>query len=186
MPELIARTALQDEAALQLGGLELSVLTSGPLTGIALYPGAAAGSDPLLAGLGLPFPSPGKFRESNGVTLAWSGRDEALLIGAEPPAGLEDQAAVTAQSGGLAGLALRGQAAAGALARLVALDLRPSAFPPGSAARTGLNHIPALILARDEGYDIFVFRSMARSAWNELSEVMQHLAARQPAPLPGR
>lgn len=186
MPELIAKTALQDQAPLHLGGLELTALTLGPLTGISLYHGRDAGVDQALSGLGLGFPAPGTFTESAGVTLAWNGRDQALLIGAPPPEGLEDLAAVTAQSGGSAGLSLRGDGAAGALARLVSIDLRPAAFPPGSVARTGLNHIPALILAREGGYDILVFRSMARSAWDELAEVMQHLAARQPAKLPLR
>lgn len=169
MPELIATHPLQGHAPRSGGGATLAVLDPGPIWSVALYPGSAGGG----------LPSPGTWAAADGGRIAWTGVDQVLVFGPLPErlaAGRDT--AVTDQSDGWAGLALAGPGAVAALARLVGIDLRPAAFPPGSAARTGLNHVPSLILRHDEGFDIFVPPSMAGTAWDELAEVLGHLEAR--------
>ena len=56
------------------------------------------------------------------------------------------------------------------MARMVALDLRPAAFPDGAVASTGLHHVGVTILARGGGFDIFVLRSFGLAIWETLIE----------------
>jgi sarcosine oxidase subunit gamma len=88
-------------------------------------------------------------------------------------------AALTDQTDGWSALAVSGAAAVDVLARLVPVDLRLAACPVGSALRSGLNHMNAVILRTgDHAFDVMVFRSMARTAWHELETTMSMVAAR--------
>ena len=80
---------------------------------------------------------------------------------------------------GWAALGLSGPAAVDALARLVPLDLREQAFPPGQVCRAALGHL-SMILTRSgpQAFEILVFRSMARTAWHELGDALERVAAR--------
>lgn len=178
MAELIAKAALEGQGSVARAGLVLSALPPEPIWSIAPFQGADL--TPALAPLGLAFPAPGQISTADGLQLVWTGRDQAFLFGGQPPEGLE--AAVTDQTGAWAGISLAGEGGEAALARLVTPDLRLPAFPVGHVLRTALNHIPAIILRHDRSeFHIRVFRSMARSAWTELVEVLDHLAARQAA-----
>ena len=64
------------------------------------------------------------------------------------------------------------------LARLVPIDLDPAAFPPGSAARSMLGHVPLLLVNGDDGFELLVPRSYARTAVEELATAMRGVAAR--------
>ncbi len=176
MPELIAKPAL-DHGPVTQAGVTLAAIDPGPITSVALFPKGAKAVAKGLKPLGLSFPEPGCFTEKGDARLIWTGREQAFLTGVAAPA-LEG-AALTDQSDGWAAFRLSGPQAVDALARLVALDLRESAFPVGRAARAGLNHM-ALILLRTgpQEFELMVFRSMARSAWHELTEVLDHLQAR--------
>lgn len=176
MPDLIAKPAVE-HAPVTRGGATLSVIEPGPIASIALYPDGAKAADKGLKTLGLTFPEPGSFVEKAGVRLVWTGRDQAFLMGVAAPA--LAGAAVTDQSDGWAGFRLSGPGAEAALARLVALDLRLAAFPVGRAARAGLNHMSMVLLrAGEDTFELYVFRSMARTAWHELAEVLDRLEAR--------
>lgn len=52
------------------------------------------------------------------------------------------------------------------------LDLAPAAFPPGSCASTLVSHYQCLLHRLPDGatFDIYVARSLARSAWEWLCE----------------
>jgi sarcosine oxidase subunit gamma len=179
VPELIAKSALEGRS-LTLAGLTLAEGDPGPITSIAVFPGQAKAVAKGLKTLGLTFPAPNSFTEKKGARVVWTGRDQAFLMGVEPPA-LEG-AAVTDQSDGWAMLSLSGGAAVDLLARLVPLDLRLSACPIGSAARSGLNHMNAVILRTgDYAFELLVFRSMARTAWHELEATISMVAARSGA-----
>ena len=176
MPELIAKMAL-DHAPVTKAGVTLAVLDAGPITSVAMLPGGAKALAKGLKTLGLGFPEPNRWAAKGAARIVWTGRDQAFLMGV--PAPVLDGAAVTDQTDGWAGLSLAGPGAVDALARLVAIDLRASTFPTGQAARVGLNHMSMILLRTgDEAFEIFVFRSMVRTAWNELAEVLDHLAAR--------
>ncbi len=113
-----------------------------PIWSIAPYRGkTAAVSDALNTAHGLSFPAPGTLHEGKGVRIAWSGLDQAFLMGAEPAQGLSVDAAVSDQSDGWAHLILEGSAARAVLARLVPINFAPDACPPGSARRTLLGHM---------------------------------------------
>jgi heterotetrameric sarcosine oxidase gamma subunit len=180
VPELIAKGPFDGVEPLVMAGLTLAPVEDGPIWSIALLPGGAKAAAKALKPLGLAFPGPGGISEKAGLRLVWTGRDQAFLFG-DLPAGLEGAAVVTDQSGGWAGVTLTGPGAARALGRLVAVDVRLAAFPVGGVVRTGLNHMSAVILRTGEdAFEIRVFRSMARTCWHELAEVLRHLGARAP------
>lgn len=151
-----------------------------PIWSIAPYRGqAAALSAALTAAHGLPFPAPGALLSKEGACIAWSGLDQAFLIGVAADPALASHAALTDQSDAWVRLILSGPMARDVLARLVPIDLSPSACPPGSARRTLLGHMPALILQRSgDDFEILLFRSMAGTAVAELAGVMKMVAAR--------
>lgn len=176
MPELIAKSALEGRS-LNLGGVSLAEVDVGPITSVAVLPGGAKAVARGLKALGLAMPEPNTFVEKKGLRIVWTGREQAFLIGAEPT--VLEGAAVTDQSDGWAVLSLSGPAAADVLARLVPMDLRLSACPVGTALRSQLNHMNAVILRTgDYAFEIMVFRSMARTAWHELETATHMVAAR--------
>ena len=176
MPELIAKSALEGRS-LNLGGVSLAEVDVGPITSVAVLPGGAKAVARGLKALGLAMPEPSTFVEKKGLRIVWTGREQAFLIGAESP--VLEGAAVTDQSDGWAVLSLSGPAAADVLARLVPMDLRLSACPVGTALRSQLNHMNAVILRTgDYAFEIMVFRSMARTAWHELETATHMVAAR--------
>lgn len=179
MPELIAKTALAGPVPLRLAGTELSEAAIVPITSIAPYPGREAQVNAALEPLGLRFPAPNQQIAADDLRLVWTGREQAFLVGAEAPAALAEHAALTDQSDGWARLVLAGPAAADALARLAPIDLRKSAFPEGTVARTSIGHMQ-MILTRTgaQMFEIMVFRSMARTAWHEIGDALEHLQAR--------
>jgi heterotetrameric sarcosine oxidase gamma subunit len=160
-------------------GFRLEASAVGPIASVAAYPGRIPQADAALRDIGLGFPKPGRVIGQGAARAVWAGRATAFLMGVAPPAELAENAAVTDQSDGWAGLRLTGSAAEAVLARLVPLDLRPAAFARGSSARTLLNHMPCLILREAEtAFELFVFRSMAGTAVHELAEAMRGVAAR--------
>jgi heterotetrameric sarcosine oxidase gamma subunit len=176
VPELIAKSALEGRS-LTLGGVTLAELDVGPITGLAVYPGAAKVVAKGLKTLGLAMPAPNSFAEKKGARIVWTGREQAFLIGADCP--VQEGAAVTDQSDGWAVLGLTGAAAVDVLARLVPMDLRLAACPVGTALRTQVNHMNAILLRTgDYGFEIMVFRSMARTAWHEIETALHMVAAR--------
>lgn len=175
---LIAKTALQDRPPLTLAGTTLAEVDLGAVHSIAVFPGQDAAVAKALRVVGLAFPDPNRFVTTGAAQLVWTGRDQAFLIGAEPPE-FEGAAAVTDQSGGWAGLRLTGPAGPEALMRYVAMDLSAGAFPVGTAARTALYHMQMVLLREAEDrLLLLVFRSMARTAWHEIEVAMRALHAR--------
>ena len=182
MPELIAKQAWAGQAAVTKAGLTLAPLADRPIWSVALFPGGAGAAAKALKAVGLTFPAPNTWDAADDVRLVWTGRDQAFLMGAEPPAGLAGAAALTDQSGGWAGVSLTGPGLAEALARLVPVDLRLSVFPQGAAIRAPVNHMSAVILRTGpDAVEIWVFRSMARTLWHELAEVLDRHEARATA-----
>jgi heterotetrameric sarcosine oxidase gamma subunit len=176
VPELIAKSALAGQS-LTLGGVTLAEVAVGPITSLAIFPGGAKAVAKALKGLGLAFPDPNRFIEKKGARIVWTGRDQAFLTGADCPA--LDAAAVTDQSDGWAVIGVSGPGAVDVLARLVPVDLRLAACPVGTALRSQLNHLNAVILRTgDYAFEIMVFRSMARTTWHELETTTHMVAAR--------
>ena len=129
------------------------------------------------AALACGWPEPGRWIEGDGLRAVWSGRDAAMVVGARPE-GLEGRAAVTEQTDAWVVVRLEGSGAGDVLARLVPVDLRERAFPEGSVARTLLGHASVLILRGGGAFEIWAFRSMARTLAHELGRAMRGVAAR--------
>jgi len=167
VPELIATRALQDCQPASGGGASLRAIAPVPIWSVALFPGAQWAA----------LPAPGRWASLGEGRIVWTGFEQAFIFGTLPDH--LPEAAITDQSDGWEGFGLAGPGAVAALARLVGIDLRAGAFGPGSVARTGLNHVPALILrTADEDFEIFVPRSMALTALEELTAVLARLQAR--------
>ncbi|HEV2286622.1 MAG TPA: hypothetical protein VGR80_11320, partial [Steroidobacteraceae bacterium] len=79
-------------------------------------------------------------------------------------------AAVVDLSGALAAFLLAGPAVPGMLARGCRLDLRPAAFPTGSAAATIMVQVPATLAALSAGVLILTPATTARHLYEWLLE----------------
>lgn len=174
MTELVATSPFAGLALPRAAGAAtLAALPELPRFSVATFAGV-----PPIAGL----PDPGASADRDGVRLLWAGLDLWLAEGAGAAAfaatATRAGAAVTDQSDAWAGLALAGDATADVLARLVPIDAAPAAFAPGATARTLLRHIPCLLAAVPGGVEIRIPRSYAATAFHELAEAMDSVAAR--------
>jgi sarcosine oxidase subunit gamma len=171
--DLIAKTPLWGQEPLALAGMVLAEADPGPLTSVAPFVGQEKALAAALKPMGLAFPAPNKVVSKGAARLVWTGRDQAFLIGVAPgdlPAALIDQ------SDGWAALSLTGAGAVDVLARLVPLDLRSMAV--GDCARSSLGHMSMILIRLAEGFELLVFRSMAKTAWHEVETAMRMQAAR--------
>jgi len=177
---LIAKAPLEGVAPVEAGETRISASDLGRVTWVAPLAGKTrAVSAALKAALGVNFPGPNKAVAKGAARILWSGREQALLIGAPPPEALAGIAALTDQSDGLAALRIEGPLAEAALARLVPLDLGAGAFGRGATARTMLGHMTCSVTRLGaQGYEVLVFRSMARTALHELTRALKAVAAR--------
>ncbi|MFN3938286.1 MAG: sarcosine oxidase subunit gamma [Gemmobacter sp.] len=181
MAELLATSPFIDLGLpTDRGPVRLEPASVAGLWSIAPFPGRIEEVTKALEPLGLRFPGPGESLRMADVTIFWSGREQAFLTGTTPP-DFAGAAAVTDQSDGWAALRLSGPGAVDVLARLVPVDLRPAAAPPGLALRSQLNHMPLALLVEEGGFLLLVFRSMAATAVHELAEAMRSVAARAAA-----
>lgn len=179
MAKLIAKSASEDLLPISVGSLTLRDATPDRMTAIAPWPGAGTAAAKLLKTAGFDWPSNDRAVQGQGGVCIWSGRDQAFLTGVAPPDGLAAHAALTDISDGWTALCLSGPDAVSVLARLVAIDLSPRAFPQGATARTGLGHMMVLIHHGALGdYMIFIFRSMTAFAVHEIEVAMKAVVAR--------
>ena len=162
-----------------LGSVTLSEVDVGRLTSLSPFGDASDLSTALEDAHGCAWPKPNRSTGKDGGRCIWFGRDEALLIGPEPDAGLARIAAVVDQSDAWAVVSLEGAGAVEVLARLVPVDLRDTAFKRGHTARTQLMHMNAAItkLGKDH-FLIMVFRSMAGTLVHDLKGAMAAVASR--------
>lgn len=174
MADLIAKTPLLGQEPVVWGGVTLAEVDYlGRVTSVAPF----AGQDKALAAALKPlvFPAPNSVCANGAARLVWTGRGQAFLIGAVP-GDWGAFAALTDQSDGWACLSLTGAGAVDVLARLVPLDLR--GMVPGACARSSLGHMAVILIKVADGFEMLVFRSMARTAWHELEVAMKMCAAR--------
>ncbi len=184
MPDLTltARSPLAGAAALAetWPGFALSEVTDLALASLATRRGRetelrARGK----ARFGLEPPAPGRTASGDGMTFLWTGHEQWFVEAPESAlGGLEallqeafgDTAAVTDQSDAWANLRLEGAATRAVLEKLCPLDLHPGSFPPGSTARTTLEHLSAIVTLRDDrgSFSILTPRSSAASFLHHL------------------
>lgn len=168
-----------------LGGAEISIGANRitergdhVLVSIAIPQGGdAALTKALQSSFGLAMPDPGRSTTSGDMRLIWTAPDQMLLAfpretpDAEPhvKAAIGDTGYTTDQTGGWVILDISGPETMAALERLCPLDLAGSVFPEGSAARTVMEHMGAIILRL--GPDRFLLLSASSSAASFLHAV---------------
>lgn len=179
MTDLKASSPCEGLLPVSAGQCTLSEVRPGAITSLAPRKDAEkTASAALKKAHGMAFPGPGRMTGRAGARACWSGRGQALLVGPQPAAGLSRDMALSDQSDAWAVLRLDGADAEAVLARLTPLDLRESRFRRGSAARTELFHMAALITRVGiTTFDIMVFRSMAATAVHDVGTAMRSVAA---------
>ncbi len=139
----------------------------------------AARSGEALDFFGGPLPDPGRFAAAGGVTAYWMGPEQWMLAADDPGliGRLRDAwggaASLTEQTDGWAQLRLSGPGAVAGLERFCPLDL--GAFPTGSAARTVMEHMGAVIAREDDAptWLLMTARSSARSFLHALETALE-------------
>jgi len=175
---LIARTPFDGLLPLSHGTVEATEVVLGSVTSVAPFSGQAdAVSKALEEAVGCRLPPVGTFVEANGARVVWSGLDQWFVMGEDPVS--IPGAALTDQGDAWAAVEIAGADARAVLARLAPIDLRPSVFEVGHAARTMLAHMSCLLMrTAEDRYLALVFRSMAASAAHDIERAMGMVAAR--------
>lgn len=157
-----------------LDGVEMEEAAGRSLVSIAARLGAeTALRRKLREAFGIDLPGPGRLAVGHQIAFAWMGRgqwmadaaeDAVPALEAELAAAAGGTASLTDQSDAWVRLRLSGRNVRAALGRLCMLDLDDERFPHGSAARTVVEHLGAVILHPEPGiYELWSARSSARS-----------------------
>jgi heterotetrameric sarcosine oxidase gamma subunit len=121
------------------------------------------------------------------ATILWTGpgrwlvvepesRDLASLLAHHCPG---DVAAITDLGHARTALRAEGQKVRDLLAKLCTLDLDSAVFPPGTCAQTPLGQTGVLLYCRaQDGFDIFLPRSFAVSAWESILDAALEFGCR--------
>jgi sarcosine oxidase subunit gamma len=120
-------------------------------------------------------------------TVLWTGpgrwlviepesRDLAALLAQHCPG---DVAAVTDLGHARTALRVEGPKVRVLLAKLCTLDFDPAVFPPGTCAQTQFGHVGILLYCRvHDGFDVFMPRSFAVSAWETIVDAALEFGCR--------
>lgn len=161
MADVLSRSPVEG-LTLALPDLALRERPLAGLVQVAAWPDTVAALDAALVREGLPaLPPPGRSASAGGASVMDVGPGRALIDAARPDlfAALEasvpaDIGTVTDLSHARVCLSLEGPRAAWVLAKGVAVDLHPAAFPAGAVATTQIDH--AGVVLRRTGADAFV------------------------------
>lgn len=184
MPDLKSTTALGGATARTIthGALTLEENTDLALASLALRHGS---DEP--APFGLSLPGPGLWVNEGNVAALWTGPGQWLIEGpgrAESDFATEVAAAcpdcsVTEQTDGFAAFEIRSSAGETPVLALMTklVNLDPSRFGPGSATRTGLEHMSVFVVRRaSDRIAILGMRSAAGTLWHALETAVARLA----------
>ena len=144
--------------------------------------GKSALTKAIKAGFGLSMPSPVKTTTKGDARLMQTTPDQFMLIfphatpdaAAHVAAKIDGAAYVTEQTDAWVRLELSGPGAMAALERICPLDLHESTFPVGSAGRTTMEHMSAVIIRT--GKDSFLLLSASSSGMSFLHALETSLA----------
>lgn len=184
MPDLKPTSALgaQGPRTVTHGGLTLSENSDLALASLALLRGA-----PLPSPFGLSLPGPGKWMAAEAASAFWTGPDQWIV---EAPGRAESDfagelmalcpgCAVTEQTDGFAAFEITSSAGETQIAALMAkiVNIDVAAFGPGSATRTGMEHMSVFAIRRAPDHlAIIGMRSAAGTIWHVLETAAARLA----------
>lgn len=175
MVELKAQSPLEGQSALDFGGTQITMAAPDSVQSIMPNKGREVDvSGALSEAVGVPLSQVGCMRMRGGVEVIWTGVNQWFVIGGKGVSGL-DGAAITDQTDAWAVMELRGVASRDVMARLCPIDLRHLMI--GQVARSEFAHMMSIIVAREGGFDIWVMRSFAQTAWHHLGDAASSVAA---------
>ena len=179
MVDLSAKGPVADMLPISVGGVTLAECHIPFVTHLHIRAGqSTALSKALEAAHGMALPARGETTGAGAQRAVWFGSDRYLLLGeaAADPA-LTAQAALADQSDAWVILHLTGPAGADVLARHCPLDLRLPGFGTGKTARAPVAHLPSVVTRLDNGFEVMVLQSLARTAVHHLRDAMKSVAA---------
>lgn len=189
MPDLKPTTALGGETArtLRVGALRLEENSGLALASLALRRGGAGQPAPF----GLSLPGPGGWAGNDVAAAFWTGPDQWMIEG--PGRAGSDFAAdlvrrcpsgsVTEQTDAFVAFEIQSAAGEPPILALMSklVNLHPARLAPGSATRTGLEHMNAFIVRRaTDQLAILGMRSAARTLSYALETAISRIAAATP------
>ena len=183
MVELVSKSALDGLGLpFEAGSVTLSPADPAEMVSISPYKGNIAKvSTALKNAVGAGLSEVGSFEASGDIAVIWSGRNQWFVQGPEGMSGklgpVRKLAGVTQQGDGWACVEVTGPGAADALARLCPLDFET--MSPGDAARSEFQHMQSVIRATKSGFEVMVFRSMARTLVHDLKGAVTSVAAQR-------
>lgn len=180
MAELTALSPCDGLLPVTIGTVTLTEDLPAAMTSVAPYAGQEqALSAAMEIAHGVAFPAINRSTVRDGARVIWFGQGMGLLQGPVAAGELAQFAALSDQSDGWAVVRLTGQGVRDVLARLVPVDLGVETFALGNTARTELAHMMASITrVSTDGFQVMVFRSMARTLAHDLKVAMAAVAAR--------
>lgn len=178
--KLMAQTPCYGLLPMSHGTVAVHEVVQDHIVSIAPYKGkATALNKAMTTAYGLKYPAAGRVTANDAVRCQWAGHAHAFLIGSPAVDALSDLAAVTDQSDAWAIVHISGDHVHDVLARLIPMDLRPSAFKKNYTARTMVQHMAANVTrVGPDAFEIMVMRSMARTLVHDLETAMENVAAR--------
>lgn len=179
MLKLVAKSPAEGMVPLSVGTMKLNEIVPAAITSIACYHGQAdALSTVLKDHHGMALPNTGQATGRAGARAIWAG-PSVFLIGPEPHADLSSHAAVVDQSDSWCVLNLKGADVEAVLARLSSVDMRLKSMKKGQVVRSQLQHMNAIYhRVGEDSFDIYAFRSMAKTMVHDLERAMRYIAAR--------
>ncbi len=180
MVELVAKAPCEGLLPISVGDVSLTEDLPVSLTMLTAYKGRIeACSEVLKSAHGMAMPKPNRATGTQAARAIWFGQDQAMLVGAMPDSGLQNEASLVDQSDAWAIVTLEGAGAEDVLARLVPVDLRAATFKRGHTARTMLGHMTVSITrVGEQAFQIMAFRSMAKTLVHDLQRAMESVASR--------
>lgn len=129
--------------------------------------------------MGLEWPSVQELKRTGEAYAIWFDHAHIMLMGVQPSAKLGWYAAVTDVSDGWCVIDISGPSVRDVFARLTPLDMRSKSFKTGMTQRSMIMHMQASILCLGKSlFRVMVFRSMAQTLIQDLTNAMESVAAR--------
>jgi sarcosine oxidase subunit gamma len=153
------------------GRVRLSEVAAASIVEIAAWPDTLTTVQAASAVLlGVEMPRTGLANADAELTVAAIDVGRFLVVSAEPDLAARFEAALASSDGAVSDLShgrsvlrLEGEAAARTLAKGMAIDLHPGAFPPGRVAQTMIHHVDVLVHRRAlDTFDLVVLRGFAQ------------------------
>lgn len=176
MINLVAKSAAESMLPLSVGALSLSEIPEREMHSIAPFKVGGV-SDALQEAVGVGLPEIGCSVAKGSVQVLWVARGQYFLIGALPP---KLSAAISGQSDAWCAVSLSGKGAQDVMARLCPLEV--CAMGEGDVARSLIGHMSAIIVKREAGFEIMVFRAFAKTLVHEVHAVMMSVQAQADLP----